>query len=418
MSPIIPIIILLVIISIGIELGETSSIGVNAERFSLRYSKKSSGRAIFIKQHLSVFLMVFLISEIIVSNVLGILIVRFADSFDSTLVSFIIQIGIGFLMVVIHITSKIFTVSNMERSMYLVVSAFYWLFWLLLPLGYLGDWIGSKILWLFGVKKHRDVNLFEYRQELISTLNLNKTITSNLEEIEMARHTLSLRDLDIEKIMTHRTDFTTLYFNENIHKFKDSILPLRHTPYIVIKDHHEEILGTINPKDFLCEYLCGNVGDVKQKIIPPRYFVNFTSTYRVLKFFQQNLTSTNNQIAFVVNEFGSLIGLVTLDDIMFEVIGENEDDDIQEFANYLIVDGLTSIRSLNRRMDWAIPDDYLTISAFLIHLHQDIPKPNTLITWNNIGFQILNVARNKILTVKILFTQDPMDKEEERLQSR
>ena len=113
--------------------------------------------------------------------------------------------------------------------------------------------------------------------------------------------------------------------------------------------------------------------------------------------------------ALVVDEYGALMGLVTLEDILEEIVGEIDDEHDSELNTIrrqadgsIHVDGDMPIRDLNRAMDWALPDeDAVTIAGLVIHESRTIPEPGQVFIYFNRKFQILNKKRNQITAIKI-----------------
>ena len=116
-----------------------------------------------------------------------------------------------------------------------------------------------------------------------------------------------------------------------------------------------------------------------------------------------------SHFALIVDEYGALMGLVTLEDILEEIVGEIEDehdskmDGVRKQADGSVnVDGTVTIRELNRAMDWQLPDDdAVTIAGLVIHEAQTIPDPGQTFIFHGHRFQVLRRQRNQITAIRV-----------------
>jgi Mg2+/Co2+ transporter CorB len=220
---------------------------------------------------------------------------------------------------------------------------------------------------------------------------------------------LDLRDLQVLDIMIHRTKMEMVNADDAPQKIIDEVLRTQFTRLPVWREEPENIVGILHTKDLLSAL--GRVGwdveklDVMSFATPPWFVPDTTGVKDQLNAFLKRKA----QLALVVDEYGEVQGLITLEDILEEIVGQITDEhDIQETAirpqadGTVNVDGTVAIRDLNRHMGWNLPDEEATtIAGLVIHEAQTIPEPGQVFTFYGYRFEILRKSRNKITAVRI-----------------
>ncbi|HEX2840954.1 HlyC/CorC family transporter [Hyphomicrobium sp.] len=226
---------------------------------------------------------------------------------------------------------------------------------------------------------------------------------------------LDLGDLQIADIMIHRTKMETFDARESPQEIIDEVLRSQYTRVPVWKDEPENIVGVLNTKDLLGALARSN-WDVSKldimSIAAAPWFVPDTTT---LKDQLQQFLKRNAQMALVIDEYGEVQGLITLEDILEEIVGQIADEhDTAELHirpqtdGTVNVDGTVPIRDLNRHMDWDLPDDEATtIAGLVVHEAQLIPEPGQVFTFHGYRMEILRRSRNKISAVRIKRLENP-----------
>jgi Mg2+/Co2+ transporter CorB len=175
------------------------------------------------------------------------------------------------------------------------------------------------------------------------------------------------------------------------------------------RDEPENIVGVLHAKDLLVGL--SHVGwdvakiDVASLATQPWFVPDTTSVTDQLNQFLKRKA----QLALVVDEYGEVQGLITLEDILEEIVGQISDEhDVQDAAirqqpdGSVNVDGSVAVRDLNRQMDWDLPDEEAnTIAGLVIHEAQTIPEPGQAFTFYGYRFEILRKSRNKITAIRI-----------------
>jgi Mg2+/Co2+ transporter CorB len=240
---------------------------------------------------------------------------------------------------------------------------------------------------------------------------------------DMLGGVLDLRELTVSDIMVHRTKMDAIDVSLPTEEIVDLALKSAHTRLPLWRGEREEIVGVLHAKTLL-RALRETAGDLSKldvmALSTPPWFVPDTTT---LKDQLNAFLKRKAHFAIVVDEYGEVMGLVTLEDIIEEIVGDITDEtDIAAIAakvqpdGSLIVDGSVPIRDLNRMMDWDIPDDEATtIAGLVIHEAQAIPYPDQRFTFHGFRFEVLRRQRNRITSLRVTpLAPTRKDKREER----
>ena len=220
---------------------------------------------------------------------------------------------------------------------------------------------------------------------------------------------LDLAELEVSDIMVHRTKMRTISADQSPEDIVREVLNSPHTRLPLWSGSPENIIGILHAKDLLRAYDAagGRASDlnVKAVALEPWFVPDTTSLQDQLKAF----LSKKIHVALVVDEYGEVMGLVTLEDILEEIVGDIRDEhDVRVQGlrampdGSVRVDGSVPIRDLNRAMDWDLPDDEATtIAGLVIHEAQTIPDIGQIFTFHSYRFEVLRKARNRITLLKI-----------------
>ena len=265
---------------------------------------------------------------------------------------------------------------------------------------YLGSF--SEILtnisnFLTGIKNNE--NYFSEnlnRDELKSVLE-KETKEVDKEEMDALKSILELKDLTVEDILIPINEVLKLEIDNKSFNFpndKDIFLP-------VVKRNSDEILGFIHSKEI--EHFNDFSGDNIDFLIEPYYVPEKTHLFSQLKNFQKN----GKEVALVVDEYGDITGLVTLEDLIEQVLGRFDPDEdeiginINE-DNSVTVDGSVTIRELNKKMDWNLPEEPAkTISGLVIDQIDTIPTGNVCINLESYNIETSKIEGSLIKEIKI-----------------
>ena len=234
------------------------------------------------------------------------------------------------------------------------------------------------------------------REELKSVLE-KETKEVDKEEMDALKSILELKDLTVEDILIPINEVLKIEIGNKSHDVpndKDIFLP-------VVKSNSDEILGFIHSKEV--EQFNDFSGDNIDFLIEPYFVPEKTHLFSQLKNFQKN----GKEVALVVDEYGDITGLVTLEDLIEQVLGRFDPDEdeiginINE-DNSVTVDGSVTIRELNKKMDWNLPEEPAkTISGLVIDQIDTIPTGNVCINLESYNIETSKIEGSLIKEIKI-----------------
>ena len=274
------------------------------------------------------------------------------------------------------------------------------------------------VLSLVGVKIDPDSNILAVREEIAGALHLGHSEgVVEKEDRDRILGALDLGDRTVDEIMRHRSDIEMINADDDPEVILNQCLSSAHTRLPVFRDDQENIIGVVHAKDLLraVHKLVTNAGlsadalktfDICDVAMKP-YFVPETTT---LDDQMRQFLRRHSHFALVVDEYGALEGLITLEDILEEIVGEiadefdeAADDQIEKTEDgHFLVEGAMTIRDLNRVMDWSLPDDEAnTVAGLVIHEAQIIPDVAQLFNFHGFRFEITEKSDNRITQVKV-----------------
>jgi Mg2+/Co2+ transporter CorB len=282
------------------------------------------------------------------------------------------------------------------------------------------------LLRLFGVKVDPDETGMAVREEIAGAIQLGHSEgVVEKEDRDRILGALDLSERTVEEIMLHRSGIEMIDAGLPALEIMRLCLSSRHTRLPLYRDEPENIVGILHAKELLRamhkmladdridpeELAAFNVLDVAM----PVWFVPETTT---LDDQMRQFLKRKTHFALVVDEYGALQGLITLEDILEEIVGEITDEfdvveeaPVEEMADgSFIVDGSMTIRDLNRLHDWALPDDEAnTVAGLVIHEAQIIPSVGQVFAFHGFRFEVLDKAENRIASLRIRPLQAPTD---------
>ena len=218
---------------------------------------------------------------------------------------------------------------------------------------------------------------------------------------------LDLNDLSVSEIMVHRTKMRAIDAALPPGDIMREVLASPFTRLPIWRDSPDDIVGVIHAKDLLRAIAANGSKpiDVEAIAIPPWFVLDTTSLRDQLKAF----LAKKQHFALVVDEYGDLMGLVTLEDILEEIVGEISDEHdvavqgVRQLPDGAVqVEGSVPIRDLNRVMDWSLPDaEATTVAGLVIHEAQAIPDAGQVFNFHGFRFEVLRKARNRITSLRI-----------------
>lgn len=220
---------------------------------------------------------------------------------------------------------------------------------------------------------------------------------------------LDIADLEVSDVMVHRTKIRSVCIDQPVEAVVHDVLMSPHTRLPLWRGSTENIVGVLHSKDLLrALHEAGNDAariDISKVAAKPWFVPDTTSLPDQLNAFLRR----KSHFAIVVDEYGEMEGLVTLEDILEEIVGDIADEhdvDVQgvkqEADGSVVVDGTVSIRDLNRALGWSLPDEEATtIAGLVIHETQTIPEVRQAFTFHGKRFFIMRRERNRITRIRI-----------------
>lgn len=266
------------------------------------------------------------------------------------------------------------------------------------------------ILRCFRVQVGSETPVLSAHEELRGAVDLQH-LEGGLVKAERDRlgGVLNLADLEVSDVMVHRTKMQALNVDDAPHILLESVLESAYTRFPLWSGTPDNIIGVLHVKDLLGA-LVATAGDLRKLDIralalDPWFVPDTTSVEDQLNAFLRR----KSHFALVVDEYGEVMGLVTLEDILEEIVGEIADEHdvavagvLPQADGSLIVDGSVPIRDLNRATEWSLPDEEATtVAGLVIHEARMIPEERQVFTFHGFRFTILRREKNRLLRLRI-----------------
>ncbi len=278
------------------------------------------------------------------------------------------------------------------------------------PLSTLINAIVRAILGIFGVSLASDASMLSPQEEIRGAVDLLHREGSVVKaDKDRLGGVLDLGDLEVSDVMVHRTSVQMLNADDTTAHNVKTILESPYTRVPVWRDEPNNIIGVIHAKDLLralaaADNKVSNI-DIMKIAQKPWFVPDATNLKDQLNAFLRRKA----HVAIVIDEYGEFEGLVTLEDILEEIVGEIADEhdlDVQGVSQQadgsVIVDGSVPVRDLNRAFDWSLPDeDATTVAGLVIHESQIIPEEKQAFTFHGMRFIVLKRSKNRITKLSL-----------------
>ena len=322
------------------------------------------------------------------------------------------------VLIFAEVLPKTYAITNSERAAALVSAPISLVVTVFAPIVSVVRILVRGLLRILGVTVDPDSNILAVREEIAGALQLGHSEgVVEKEDRDRILGALDLRERVVEEIMLHRSGIEMIDADSEPSAILDQCLQSNHTRLPVFRDDPENIIGVIHAKDLLramYKLIGGPEGDATAlkkfdvaSVAMKPYFVPETST---LDEQMRQFLRRRTHFALVVDEYGSLQGLITLEDILEEIVGEITDEFDPDADHPLspgedghyYVDGAMTIRDLNRATDWSLPDDEAnTLAGLVIHEAQMIPTPGQVFSFHGFRFEVTSRDGNRITQLKV-----------------
>ena len=326
------------------------------------------------------------------------------------------------LLIVIfaEVMPKIYAINDPERAALRVSPIIAPVVYIFGPITISIQWIVMQIFKLFGKSSINLQNNNSVQEEIVGAISLGH-LEGSMEKEDKDRllATLDLSNRSVEEIMLHRSEIEMIDADSEPEIILKQCLTSSYTRLPIFKQDQENIIGVMHAKSLLravniqkngksSKFSDQNILDVAMK---PYFILETTLLDDQLKEFLKRRA----HFALVVDEYGALQGLLTLEDIIEEIVGEinDEHDHITEIEpensrdGVLIVEGNATIRDLNRAQEWDLPDSEAnTIAGLVIHEAQNIPSVGQVFSFHGFRIEIIEKKENRLTKLKINSTRE------------
>lgn len=313
------------------------------------------------------------------------------------------------IVIFAEVLPKTYAISNPDRAALIAAPVLRVLVFILAPITGAIQFIVRTTLKLFNISTANE-HVLSAHEELRGAIDLHHHEGGVIKrDKDMLGGILDLQELEVSEIMVHRKSMGMIDAGQTNETIVQQVLASPHTRIPLWKDDPDNIVGVIHAKDLLRAVAAaqGNFESIDvMSIITKPWFVPETTAVRA----QLNaFLRKKSHFALVVDEYGALMGLLTLEDILEEIVGdiaEEHDIEVPSIRSHgdgsVSVEGAVTIRDLNRALDWNLPDgEATTIAGLVIHEAQTIPDVGQKFTFHGVRFEILRRQRNQITALKI-----------------
>ena len=298
------------------------------------------------------------------------------------------------------------TALNVARPMSMLV-------WLCTPFNIAAQWVVNGTMRMFGVRTDHSRTPEQILSELRGTIELHMGEKDIREEVRqeraMLRSVLDLSEVSVGEVMTHRKRVVTIDAALPVHEIIDQVATSPYSRVPLWRDEPDNIVGVLHAKALLRVAGAADLDLTKVDVVAlaaaPWFVPDTTNLQDQLHAFRKR----HEHFALVVDEYGTLLGVVTLEDILEEIVGDIRDEhDIpvagvrpQTDGSYLI-DGAVTLRDLNRELDWDLPDDKATtIAGLVLYEARMIPAPGQKFMVHDFRVEVLRRNRNQLTLLKV-----------------
>jgi CBS domain containing-hemolysin-like protein len=232
------------------------------------------------------------------------------------------------------------------------------------------------------------------------------------EEGELIQSIIEFGETRAGEVMTPRTDIVALPLTANVREARDVMVESKYSRLPVYREQIEDVVGLIYVRDLLAYWSEGREDDGIEQLLRPAYFVPETKSVDELL---EEMQKAHVQLALVIDEYGGLAGLLTVEDILEEIVGEIEDEDIESEEiveiveagdGYYEVSGSTEVGKIERLFDLEIEDDdFTTIAGLVINESGTVPPPGTRLNFRGLDVEVLEADERRINRLRLRRTQ-------------
>lgn len=319
------------------------------------------------------------------------------------------------LIIFAEILPKTYAINNSNKCALNLVPIMYIVAFIFSPIVKITQKIVNLILYIMGLSGKQELNS-SFVHELRGAIDMAEADKVIPQEKHMLKSVLDLSEVTVYDVMIHRKDVFSINVDSSIDEIIEKALASPFSRIPIYKDKPENIIGILRARILMqairkfkssLEEL-----DIMSIISPPWFILETTTLLHQL----QEFRNKREHFAVVIDEYGSLEGIITLEDVLEEIVGDiNDESDISKEDSGIksqtdgsfIVEGKVTIRDLNRKLNWDIPDEEAaTIAGLLLNATERIPKENQQFNFYGYEFLVLSKNRNSLNLIKIRKIKD------------
>jgi Mg2+/Co2+ transporter CorB len=309
-----------------------------------------------------------------------------------------------------EVLPKTVAINNPDRAALIVAPVMRWVVLLFKPVTLIVAVIVRGILLLFGAGRVAQLGHESTEEELRGAIDLHAKAEEETESGAMLHSILDLDQVPVSDIMQHRRNIVMVDADDPPAKVVEEVLASPYTRIPVWRTSQDNIVGILHVRALLralqAEPEAAPKLDIMGLATPPWFIPDSTSLLDQLQEFRRR----REHFALVVDEYGALLGIVTLEDILEEIVGDIADEtdvtmppgvSAQGDGSYM-VDGTVTIRDLNRELGWRLPDeDASTIAGLVLYEARRIPDPGQVFSFHGFRIEIVERQRNQITKLRL-----------------
>jgi len=282
------------------------------------------------------------------------------------------------------------------------------------------DWASARTVRLFGLhssSKHASIYTEAELRQLIELSHKSGHLRSS--EQRLIHRVFEFSDTVVREAMVPRTQMAAVSTDCNIQQMATAFREYGYSRLPVYRESLDDVIGFVHSKDVMPFLLNPDGFQLENVLQPPLYVVDTARLEDVLRQMQK----AKVHFGFVVDEHGGVEGIITLDDLLEEIVGDISDEHDEEVNEQIqdqgdktyVLDGALAVRDINRRLKLALPesDAYTTIAGFLMTEAGHILQPNETINYNGLVFRIEEVDKRRVVSVHLELAKDKNQAENE-----
>ena len=350
------------------------------------------------------------IVNILASSVSTVIFINLLDRFGTAVATSVSTLVLTIVILIFgEITPKTIAVIKAEKLAFALYKPLKLVLVLLKPIVFIFSKISKFIILILGIKEQGlHTNITEEELKSIVSFSQEEGVLE-VEDKKLIYNVFEFGDLKVKDVMIPRVDMITLSKNSTYDEIVSVFKTERFSRVPVYKDNIDNIIGVINIKDLFFI-------DKEDDFVIDKYIrdVHSTHEYKKIRDLFNEMKKKRNHMAIVRDEYGGTIGLVTIEDLIEEIVGDIEDEydevvdkeiQVVNEKEYLIV-GTLKIDTLNDMLGINIESEFETIGGYIIEKIGRLPQNGEIVEVDNVKFKIENIGKNRIKGLRVYFDND------------